>query len=205
MRHIKAHGKIRRVIINTVKHRILKQYPSYEIYEDGTVIRKEHTSYNGYKLKRVKITPYIAHNRYLVVNLHDTKGNRKAYYLHRLVWEAFNGEIPKGLEVAHEDCNRQNCKLDNLQLKSHSANCRNPESIKHYKAANALDKGKFNRELMEAAKSKENKERLKREHMLIQAQNGAVGVWEFMNSAHCNYYTALKVIGEMNGKMGASQ
>lgn len=73
MRHIKAHGKIRRVIINTVKHRILKQYPSYEIYEDGTVIRKEHTSYNGYKLKRVKITPYIAHNRYLVVNLHDTK------------------------------------------------------------------------------------------------------------------------------------
>ena len=57
---------------------------------------------------------------------------------------------------------------------------------------------------MEAAKSKENKERLKREYMFIQAQNGVVGVWGFMKSAHCNYYTALKVIGEMRNKLGAS-
>lgn len=190
-----------------MNYRILKQFPNYEIYEDGTVWRKEHSSLNGYRLKRTKITPYIAKNKYVVVYLHDVYGKRVFWYLHRLVWIAFNGEIPKGLEICHEDCNRQNCSLSNLSIHSHSQNCRNPESIKHYKAANALDKGKFNRERMEAAKSKENKQRLRETYMSMLAHKGGVKVMDFMKTAHCNYYTAMKVIGEMsesNGKMGAS-
>ena len=194
-------------MINIMRFGIISDCPNYEVYEDGTVIRKEHTSFNGYNLKRTKITPYKAKNNYLMVCLHDRFGNRRNYYLHRLVWEAFYGDIPKGLEVSHEDCNRQNCKLDNLSLKSHSANCRNPHSIRHYKDANALCKGKFNREKMERAKSKENKERLKREYMSIKTQGRSVGVYQFMREAHCNYYTALKIfneISEKESKMGAS-
>lgn len=190
-----------------MQYRILSDFPHYEIYKDGTVWRREHTSFNGYRLKRIKITPYVAKNQYVVVYLHDVNGNRVAWYLHRLVWIAFNGEIPKGLEICHEDCNRQNCSLANLSIHSHSQNCRNPESIKHYKAANALDKGKFNRERMEAAKSKENKQRLKEAYMSMQTHYGGVKVMDFMKTAHCNYYTAIKIIGEMSNNakdMGAS-
>ena len=182
----------------------IKGFEHYEVYEDGTVWRKEYITINGSHLKRMQIFPYKAKNKYLVVALTDRFGRQKKFYLHRLVWEAFNGEIPKGLEISHEDCDKSNCKLENLQLRSHSANCRNPESIRRYKAANALCHGKFNRELMEAAKSKENKQRLKREYMAMLTQKSAVGVWEFMKSARCNYYTALKIIGEMNERMGVS-
>lgn len=199
--------EIRSLKINTMRFRIISEYPNYEVYEDGAIIRREHTSFNGYHLKRTVITPYTAKNNYVMVKLHDRYGKSKTQYLHRIVWMAFNGAIPKGLEVCHEDCNRQNCNLDNLQLKSHSANCRNPESIKHYKAANALCHGKFNRELMQLAKSKENKERLKKEYMSMLTQKGPVRVFAFMKSAHCNYYTAVRIINEMSestSKMGVS-
>ena len=33
-----------------------------------------------------------------------------------LVWEAFRGEIPEGSRVVHIDGNKQNNRLDNLQL-----------------------------------------------------------------------------------------
>ena len=33
-----------------------------------------------------------------------------------LVWEAFNGEIPEGYEVAHIDGDKTNNRLDNLKL-----------------------------------------------------------------------------------------
>lgn len=184
-----------------MEFRILPSFPHYEIYEDGTVIRREHTSFNGYRLKRTKITPYIGKNKYYIVHLHDVLGNRVFWYLHRLVWIAFNGEIPKGIEVCHEDCNRLNCKLSNLSTHSHAQNCRNPESIKRYKAANALSKGKFNRERMIQAKSKENKQRLKDTYMILLKEKGGVSVMEFIKTAHCNYYTALKVIGEMQGNL----
>lgn len=187
--------------------KVLKDYPNYEVFEDGTVWRKEHKSFNGYKLKRTKITPYVCKNGYIVVCLHDTNGKRKSFYLHRLVWETFNGEIPKGMEISHEDCDRSNCKLENLRLRSHSSNCRNPMSLEHYREANSLDKGKFNRERMVSAKGKENKNRLKKEYLLLWLNNGHIGVWQFMKESHCNYYTALKIMGEMKEiteKMGVS-
>ena len=81
----------------------------------------------------------------------------------------------------------------------HKDNCRNPKSIERYKRANALDKGKFNRERMQAAKSKENKERLRREYMSMLEEAGSVGVYAFMKAAHCNYYTAKKIQAEVEG------
>ncbi len=53
----------------------------------------------------------------------------------------------------------------------------------------------------------ENKERLKREYMSMKTQGRSVGVYQFMKEAHCNYYTALKLINEISekeSKMGAS-
>jgi len=42
-----------------------------------------------------------------------------------LVWEAFNGKIPAGLEIDHIDRDKHNNTLSNLRLVTHSENCLN--------------------------------------------------------------------------------
>lgn len=56
---------------------------------------------------------------------------RKAYLVHRLVWNAFVGEIPAGFELDHIDRNRTNNALSNLRLVTHQQNCFNL-SVKGY-------------------------------------------------------------------------
>lgn len=41
--------------------------------------------------------------KYTTVSLAIDKNNAKRYYIHRLVWETFNGQIPEGFEVLHND------------------------------------------------------------------------------------------------------
>lgn len=40
----------------------------------------------------------------------------KRFYVHRLVWFAFNGEIPEGYEIDHDDQDKSNNNLSNLKL-----------------------------------------------------------------------------------------
>ena len=50
----------------------------------------------------------------------DEKGQR--FLVHRLVWEAFNGPIPEGMEVNHvNECTWDN-RLENLNLLTHKEN-----------------------------------------------------------------------------------
>ena len=129
----------------------LKQFPHYKIYENGEVWRMAHRSTCGINLKTMKLRAYKTKNNYLMVSLHDREGKRKRFYLHRLVYMAFFGEIPKGMECDHINNDRANCSVSNLRLASHLNNCKNPNSIAKYKAANALEKGKYNRERLIAA------------------------------------------------------
>ena len=46
----------------------------------------------------------------------------KKRYLHRVVWEAFNGPIPAGLQVRHLDGDKRNNHLDNLAVGTQSDN-----------------------------------------------------------------------------------
>ena len=48
---------------------------------------------------------------YLCGNYYQHKGKR----LHRVVWEYYNGEIPKGYHVHHIDADRSNNNIENLQ------------------------------------------------------------------------------------------
>jgi len=59
-------------------------------------------------------------------------GKCKYDYLrgHRIVWEAFNGKIPAGLEIDHIDRDRHNNILTNLRLVTHSENCLNQKRKK---------------------------------------------------------------------------
>ena len=56
--------------------------------------------------------------------------------VHRLVWMAFVGEIPDGMEIDHINCVRSDNRLENLRLVTHKENCNNPISIENYRRHN---------------------------------------------------------------------
>ena len=180
-------------------YKILKRFPYYELYSDGTIWRREHRTVNGTKLGRKKITPYVAKNEYLVVCIHDTKGERVQKYLHRLIYEAFFGEIPTGYEVDHIDCNRQNCATNNLRLTTHKANTNNPKSIERYKKANSLDKGKYDRDRLIKAQGKEAYNEAVKVYLDLVEKRGSCGVWLLMKEAHIGYPRACKIIKSLGG------
>ena len=75
-------------------------------------------------------TPRIAENYgsvdsvtgYSNISLRLKSGERKHLKLHRAVWMAKNGEIPKGMQILHLDSNKLNCSLSNLKLGTPSEN-----------------------------------------------------------------------------------
>ena len=52
--------------------------------------------------------------KYLSISLSNKTKETK--YIHVLVWEAFNGEIPEGYVVHHKNHNRKDNRLENLEL-----------------------------------------------------------------------------------------
>jgi hypothetical protein len=49
----------------------------------------------------------------------------KLIFVHRIVWELHNGEIPEGLYVDHIDGDHLNNRIGNLRLVTHKVNARN--------------------------------------------------------------------------------
>lgn len=43
--------------------------------------------------------------------------------VHRVIWTAVNGEIPKGYEINHIDEDKSNNSINNLELVTHQENC----------------------------------------------------------------------------------
>lgn len=62
----------------------------------------------------------------------DGKGRRTM--VHRVVYEAFVGEIPKGLEINHIDENKTNNCVENLEAVTHLENVRHGTGIERMKA-----------------------------------------------------------------------
>lgn len=182
------------------EYRIIPSYPLYKIYSDGRVIRKAHTSIRGFNYAEKELIHTKERNGYETVKLRDRFGNSKMFYVHRLVFQAFNGEIEKGKEIDHSDgCRDNNC-LDNLRILNHSQNCRNEKSLERYRIANALDKGKFNREKMMAAKCGKYYDNAKLTYLSLLKRDGEVKIMKLMKEAHIGYYRALKLIREMENE-----
>lgn len=119
------------------------------------------------------LKPRIITGGYFQVGL--CKDNKRSFFLvHRLVWEAFIGTIPEGMQVNHIDEDKTNNRLDNLNLLTCKENCnhgtRNKRISKKLKGAkrpeitirqskpltqNTLD-GHFVREWMSAAEAGKN-------------------------------------------------
>ena len=77
-------------------------------------------SANVYRYNK-KMSPYNNGIGYWQIKLRKD-GQRKSYYLHRLVWETFMGKIPDGFEINHIDHDKSHNDLDNLELVTHSEN-----------------------------------------------------------------------------------
>ncbi|MFZ4147555.1 HNH endonuclease signature motif containing protein [Enterobacter ludwigii] len=57
---------------------------------------------------------------YIIIRYQD-----KIYQAHRIIWEMFNGVIPDGMQIDHEDGNGLNNSINNLRLVSLSDNLKN--------------------------------------------------------------------------------
>lgn len=92
----------------------------YEVSDDGQVMR---VATHGRKPRAIRrpVHPHKKPNGYYAVDIQRDQ-DRYRSYVHRLVWEAFKGEIPSGLEINHRDGKRENNHLDNLELVTRSEN-----------------------------------------------------------------------------------
>lgn len=67
-------------------------------------------------MKTLKL--YKAPNGYMQVRL-----GQKTYLAHRIVWEAFNGPIPEGMQINHINEKKDDNRLENLNLMTPKENC----------------------------------------------------------------------------------
>ena len=99
---------------------------TYEVSDLGNV---RNTNYNRTGKSKVLKQNRDGKGNYLMVSL-CIDGIVKRYSVHRLVWEAFNGEIPEGMEVNHINEITTDNRLDNLNLLTHCQNVRYGTGIK---------------------------------------------------------------------------
>ena len=181
-----------------MEFKTLEEYPGYEFYEDGTIIATAKLSSNGKQLNRRIVTTTKAKNGYWTVRLMNKDGVMKQLYHHRILFISFYGFTE--LEIDHRDGNRSNNVIGNLRAVSHKENCANEVSRARYREANALDKGKFNRERMIAAQGKEQYMKLVETYKKLKKRLGSCGIWMLMKEGHCGYPRAKRIISEMEEK-----
>ena len=191
-----------------MEYRQLENFNAYEIYADGRIIRRKWKTPNGTHLKRQEVSQTIASNGYQTVKLMNNQGEHKQFYVHRLIWTAWVGEIANGDEIDHKNGLRNGKDengidandLSNLRLTTHKENCNNPKSLENYRRANALSACKFHRDKMIAAQGKERYEQLKRLYLMLFKERGKVGIYMLMKVGHCGYPRACKVVKEMKSR-----
>ena len=118
----------------------VKDYENYQVSNFGRVKRLG----NNKNKKEKLLKPQKNNNGYLHVGL-SKNGIKKTFRINRLVYSTFVGDIPDGLEVNHIDENKENNKVDNLNLMTSkenknwgTANAR--RAAAQSKAVEALDK-----------------------------------------------------------------
>lgn len=86
-------------------------FSAYEITENGEISRVD----SSHILK-----PYLSPGGYRTIKLTDDNHKRRTCLVHRLVVQAHQGEIPKGMWVNHKDGDKCNNHISNLEVVSPS-------------------------------------------------------------------------------------
>ena len=105
---------------------VYKVHPVYNLYasdENGNI----------HLVKQVPSTGNKRKNGYLfcMVRKHGQNG-QKGYYVHRFVYECFNGIIPDGKVIDHVNNIKDDNRLCNLQLMSQQENCKKSAKRRDY-------------------------------------------------------------------------
>lgn len=92
-----------------------RDIPDYEgIYQASNLGRVKSLE-RSYRRKEKILKPKLTRDGYYLVGLFKNS-NEKFYQVHRLVYEAFNGQIPEGLQVNHINEIKTDNRLSNLNL-----------------------------------------------------------------------------------------
>lgn len=92
----------------------------YVINANGELFFKTKKGYS-------RMRTLIDHSGYEYTQLR-VNGKKKTALIHRLVYQAFVGMVPSGLELDHIDGCKLNNSLSNLRLLTHKENCNNPST-----------------------------------------------------------------------------
>ena len=84
--------------------------PNYLVSDHGDI----------FNIKRDKMLNKTIHHEYVTAYNKISRGG--SAFVHRIVYETFVGDIPEGMQINHLDGNKQNNKLDNLELCTASQN-----------------------------------------------------------------------------------
>ena len=77
---------------------------------------------NIYSTRRKKYLSPQKNNKYGHSKVRLYNNGWAGKFVHKLVWEAFNGKVENGYEIDHIDNDPTNNRLDNLQLLTHRKN-----------------------------------------------------------------------------------
>lgn len=96
-------------------------YPGYEASSLGGIRSVDRVIVGGNRWgtvsnKRISggIRATRIHNGYEMVDIH-LENTKKTRLVHRLVWMAFNGAIPQGMEINHLNAKKADNKIENLE------------------------------------------------------------------------------------------
>lgn len=160
-----------------MKAKIIKNYPNYSITEEGKV-------YSSARKRLIELKPQVSTKtkKYLQVRLFNgTNPKGKLFYIHRLVFESYYGEINENMTIDHIDSNTKNNHYTNLQELSLSENAK---------------KGRVNRKKYESTKSKiwELKDEL------IKLYNNGVSQPKISKKYNCSETTVYRIINNISRK-----
>ena len=98
-----------------------------------------------------------------------TTVNGQHPYVHRIIWEVFNGEIPKNYEIDHINTIRTDNRLSNLRCCTTRENHNNPLSREHYQASNKINglKGRYSQLKTRYKQLKQENEELRKQLQLV--------------------------------------
>lgn len=94
---------------------IWKDIPNYEGLYQASNLGRVKSLERPYRRKEKILKLSISHRGYYIVAL-SKNSIVKTYRVHRLVWEAFNGQIPENMQVNHINEIKTDNRLSNLNL-----------------------------------------------------------------------------------------